>query len=77
MNSIYNNTLIKIAVAFCAMVLFLMIAGCNPDETQTVAEFNNLVMQDEFDTEGAPNSALVTMVGVIMSYNITAIERKT
>jgi beta-glucanase (GH16 family) len=60
MNSIYNNTLIKIAVAFCAMVLFLMIAGCNPDETQTVAEFNNLVMQDEFDTEGAPNSALWT-----------------
>jgi len=32
------------------------ITSCDTDETQTVANFTNLVMADEFDVEGAPNS---------------------
>jgi len=31
-------------------ILFILI-GCNPDETQTVAEFKNIVLSDEFDTD--------------------------
>ena len=37
--------------------------GCSTDEKQTVTTMNNLVMQDEFDVDGAPNSAY-------WSYNI-------
>lgn len=37
--------------------------SCETDETQTVATFTELVMSDEFDTDGAPNSA-------IWNYNI-------
>ncbi|WP_422613558.1 glycoside hydrolase family 16 protein [Aestuariivivens sediminicola] len=40
------------------MALVLIISGCDTDETQTVATFNNLIMSDEFDTDGAPNSAI-------------------
>lgn len=36
----------------------LLLVGCNTDDTQTVANFTELVMQDEFDTDGAPNSTL-------------------
>jgi beta-glucanase (GH16 family) len=32
--------------------------GCSSDEKQTVTTMDQLVMQDEFDTAGAPNSAL-------------------
>lgn len=37
-----------------AVVLF---NSCDPDETQTVVNFTNLVWADEFDVDGAPNSA--------------------
>ena len=40
------------------MVAVLVISSCETDETQTVATFSNLVMSDEFDTEGAPNSTI-------------------
>ncbi|WP_296317139.1 glycoside hydrolase family 16 protein [Winogradskyella sp. UBA3174] len=60
MNNIYNKTIIKIALKSFAVVSFLMIFSCDPDETQTVATFNKLVMADEFDIEGAPNSAFWT-----------------
>lgn len=33
----------------------LVTSGCSTDETQTVAQFTELVMQDEFDVDGAPN----------------------
>lgn len=41
----------------------LVIMGCSTDEKQTVTTMNNLVFQDEFDMDGAPNSAY-------WSYNI-------
>ncbi|RDY62015.1 glycoside hydrolase family 16 protein [Flagellimonas nanhaiensis] len=34
------------------------ISSCSTDETQTVATFTNLVMEDNFDVEGAPDSSL-------------------
>jgi len=40
------------------VVLFLTTTSCSTDETQIVANFTELVMQDEFNTDGAPNSAL-------------------
>lgn len=45
---------------FIAFLLstFFVVSSCETDETQTVATFTELVMQDEFDTNGAPNSAI-------------------
>ena len=43
-----------------ALALFITIVsvlGCSTDEKQTVTTMNNLVMQDEFDVDGAPNSS--------------------
>ncbi|MGC6431200.1 MAG: glycoside hydrolase family 16 protein [Jejuia sp.] len=37
------------------MVLFVVVLGCNTDETQTVANFTEITMADEFDVDGAPN----------------------
>jgi len=50
------------------MMSFLLITtaviySCDNDETQTVANFTELVMSDEFDSDGAPNAS-------IWSYNI-------
>ena len=47
------------ALVFVSFLLLavLVISSCATDETQTVAEFTNLVWQDEFDVEGAPNTA--------------------
>jgi len=47
-----------ILISSFLLVSVFVITSCNPDETQTVATFNNLVMSDEFDTEGAVNSAI-------------------
>lgn len=38
--------------------LCLVTLSCSTDSTQTVAEFTDLVWQDEFDVEGVPNSAI-------------------
>ena len=40
------------------LVAVLVISSCATDDTQTVAEFTELVWQDEFDTEGAPDPAI-------------------
>jgi beta-glucanase (GH16 family) len=40
-------------------MLFIVI-GCNPDETQTVAEYKNLVLSDEFDTDDIIDSDIWT-----------------
>lgn len=45
------------------ITVIVSIMGCSTDEKQTVTTINNLVMQDEFDVDGAPNSAY-------WSYNI-------
>lgn len=38
--------------------LFIMSFGCAVDDTQTVVNFTQVTMQDEFDTDGAPNSSI-------------------
>lgn len=45
--------------ALCATVVFLT-ASCDPDETQKVTNFNTIVLQEEFDIDGAPDSAVWT-----------------
>ncbi|MEL6305170.1 MAG: glycoside hydrolase family 16 protein [Bacteroidota bacterium] len=43
----------------CLAVLAIWaFAGCETDDTQTVATFTNLVLDENFDTDGAPNDAL-------------------
>jgi len=44
--------------ALC-LVFFLMVnQSCAVDDTQTVVNFTEITMQDEFDTDGAPNSTI-------------------
>jgi beta-glucanase (GH16 family) len=47
----------KIVPRFLVASLLAVILSCSDDE-QTVTTLNQLVMQDEFDVSGAPNSAL-------------------
>jgi len=51
----YNLNLVKFLLI---ATLFFTILSCSNDETQIVARFTELVMQDEFDTDGAPNSTI-------------------
>ena len=37
---------------------FLAVLGCSDDDTQRVVNFTQLTMQDEFDTDGAPDSSI-------------------
>jgi beta-glucanase (GH16 family) len=54
------NKYINVASIF---VISLLFTACTPDEKQKVITMNKLVMQDEFNVDGAPNSDL-------WSYNI-------
>lgn len=49
-------------IGFPAFLLIIILAvyGCETDETQTTTTLTNLVMSDEFDTEGAPNPSIWT-----------------
>ena len=40
------------------MIIAFIFNGCSSDETQTVVTLTDLVMAEEFDTDGAPNSAM-------------------
>jgi len=50
-----NNNIIKKSFLFAG--IFSLLLGCSTDEKQTVITMTDLVMQDEFDVNGAPNSA--------------------
>ncbi|MDC6367524.1 glycoside hydrolase family 16 protein [Muricauda sp. AC10] len=43
--------------SFVATLMFCF-SGCSTDDTQIVTTFTNLVMEDNFDVEGAPNSEI-------------------
>jgi len=49
---------VKFTFILSATLIFLM--GCELDETQTVVTQTNLVVADEFDVDGAPDSSLWT-----------------
>lgn len=50
---IHKNTLAK---AFGFMSLLFVVTSCNTDDTQQVTTFTELLMADEFTSNGAPNS---------------------
>jgi beta-glucanase (GH16 family) len=51
-----NKTIQSVVLKCFAVILVVTISGCSTDETQTVANFTNLVLDENFDTDGAPNS---------------------
>ena len=56
-----NKYKLKIQTLVVSSFLFasiLTLTNCDTDETQTVASYTQLVMSDEFDVEGAPNSEI-------------------
>ncbi|WP_190809210.1 family 16 glycosylhydrolase [Flagellimonas sp. S3867] len=61
MNNSYTYKKVK-ALQFPSLlfVMLLMVSSCETDDVQTVTTLTNLVMADEFDTEGAPNPSLWT-----------------
>lgn len=59
MKKINRNLVLVKRLLFKPLLLALpifVISSCTTDEKQTVTTFNQLVMADEFDTNGAPNS---------------------
>ena len=61
MKKIKINLLLIKRLVFKSLILALpifVISSCSTDETQKVATFTQIVMQDEFDTDGAPNSTI-------------------
>jgi beta-glucanase (GH16 family) len=46
------------SIGFAIMVLCLVVISCSSDENQTVTNFDQLIMQDEFNMDGAPDNEL-------------------
>lgn len=55
LNQIKIKNILFQSLLLCGMYMALF--SCSTDETQTVATFNNLVMEDNFDADGAPNQS--------------------
>ena len=55
-----NNNNFKFTLAKCLLTISLafLIFSCSNDKTQKTTTLNNLVMQDEFSIDGAPNPSL-------------------
>ncbi|WP_299113580.1 glycoside hydrolase family 16 protein [uncultured Winogradskyella sp.] len=43
---------------FPVLVMLLALSSCNTDETQTVATFDNLVLEDDFNTDGVIDTTI-------------------
>ncbi|WP_411766684.1 family 16 glycosylhydrolase [Winogradskyella sp. A3E31] len=56
---IKKNRLELVSVIVLGLITFFVVS-CSSDDTQTVTTFDNLVMQDEFDTNGALNPSMWT-----------------
>ena len=52
------NIKITILKGFAFIILSLIITNCSSDDSQTVTNMNQLVMQDEFNIDGALNNEL-------------------
>ena len=57
-NPIYRKENVVSSLSLALLVLGTIFTSCSSDEKQTVANFKQLVMQDEFDTDGVPNKAI-------------------
>ncbi|MEL6558152.1 MAG: glycoside hydrolase family 16 protein [Bacteroidota bacterium] len=55
-----NITRIRMTLSSIAilLVIILGVTSCNSDDRQVVAQLTDLVMEDDFDQDGAPNSEL-------------------
>jgi len=58
MNHINKFNIKSIGVTLVMLVTLFSLSSCTTDETQKVTNFTDLVMQDEFNTDGAPNPAI-------------------
>lgn len=61
MKKINGNLMLIKRLLFKSLLLALpifVISSCSSDEKQVVAKFTEITMQDEFTTEGAPNSSI-------------------
>lgn len=61
MKKINKNLVLVKELLFKSLLIVLpifVISSCSTDEKQTVTTFNKLVMADEFDSNGAPDSAI-------------------
>ena len=58
MKYIQIKTMRSITLKGLMALTVALFSGCETDETQTVATFTNLVLDENFDTEGAPNPQL-------------------
>jgi len=58
MKTIHSKNKLRLAPYSLALILgaILIVTSCDLDETQEVTTLNNLVMSDEFDVDGAPDS---------------------
>ncbi|MEQ6124330.1 glycoside hydrolase family 16 protein [Pseudotenacibaculum sp. MALMAid0570] len=52
-----NINKIKTVSKYSFALMILVLFSCETNETQTVTNFTNLTWQDNFDTDGAPDSA--------------------
>ncbi len=56
-SSLKRNSLVLVACFFLTIYSFVFVS-CETDETQTVTTLTKVVMQDNFDTNGAPDSTI-------------------
>ena len=55
MKYIQSTNIRSMVLISFALVAIGLLSGCETDETQTVATFSNLVLDEDFDSDGAPN----------------------
>lgn len=58
MDKIYIKEIITTSLKAFALIYCIAIYSCSNDETQTVTTLNNLVLEDNFDVPGAPDTSL-------------------
>lgn len=58
MKYVQMKTIQSIALKGLMAISIGLLSGCETDETQTVATLTNLVLDENFDTDGAPNDQL-------------------
>ncbi|MBT8291013.1 MAG: glycoside hydrolase family 16 protein [Muriicola sp.] len=56
--SYFQRNLAAALSGMLCVAVFLLNSGCAVDDTQTVAQFTQITLQDEFDKDGAPNSSI-------------------
>lgn len=58
MRKISSKVVSKVKISLVLFASILLCVSCSTDEDQTVVTMNNLVAQDEFNVDGAPNDAM-------------------